>query len=125
MKEVIKIKEFVNKEKCDCGNVATWFYAPGGGSDEGQNYFCDNCVPRGCSCNWTYADKNAYGPEPLKEDLMPEGVEGKDWKWVVRAGDENMEEITLESRVWTNIDEQGREYPCCEFWYEEEGWDKT
>lgn len=121
MKKIQSVKEFANKEKCDCGNIATWCYMPGGGTD----YYCEQCVPRGCSCNWTYADKNAYGPEPLEEDLMPEGIEGKDWKWVIRKGDENMEEISLKDKVWTDLDENGQEYPCCEFWHSKDGWDKT
>jgi hypothetical protein len=36
------------KIKCNsCDNIATWMYMPGN-----ENYcYCDNCVPRGCSCN--------------------------------------------------------------------------
>ena len=35
------------KIKCDhCTRLATWQYEPG----DGESYYCDNCVPRGCSC---------------------------------------------------------------------------
>ena len=36
-----------NKEEiCDkCHNKAVWFYMPG------TEKYCDDCVPRGCSCN--------------------------------------------------------------------------
>jgi len=29
--------------------MATWFYMPG--SEGGDLFACDDCVPRGCSCN--------------------------------------------------------------------------
>jgi hypothetical protein len=28
-----------------------------------------------------------------------------------------------EKTHWCHIDEKGREYPCVEYWYDEEGWD--
>lgn len=98
----------MNKSLCDCGRVATWCYVPGyrGGSNP---YHCDDCVPRGCSCNHRYVSPDAYHP-PLDQPDLPEGEEGKDWKWV-------------ESGVWTHIDDQGREFPCVEHFYEQEGWD--
>lgn len=35
------------KEACIvCGELAIWAYGPKAGS------YCDNCVPRGCSCNF-------------------------------------------------------------------------
>jgi len=39
----------VNKElciKCKC-KIAVWTYLP----SEDDRYYCDDCVPRGCSCN--------------------------------------------------------------------------
>ena len=30
--------------KCPCGKKATWLYMPG------DSVACDDCVPRGCSC---------------------------------------------------------------------------
>lgn len=41
------------KIRCKCKNLAIWYYAPSSqGKLESQSYFCDNCVSRGCSCNW-------------------------------------------------------------------------
>ncbi len=42
-------------------------------------YYCDNCVPRGCSCN--------IDPDTLEEDK----------------------------------DHLGRLYPCCEYWFDDQG----
>ena len=86
------------KELCDCGEFGVWFYAPV--TDIKRNpYYCDDCVPRGCSCNHYHVDENVYSEEdqPIK--------------WIE------------EDKVWCSVDEQGREYPCCEYWYEEEGWE--
>jgi len=99
-----------NREVCDCGKIAVWDYMPGyfGG---GNSCSCDDCVPRGCSCNYRYVDVNSYHP-PLDNPDLPEGIEGQDWKWV----DE-------EKAIWTYIDEKGREYPCAEYTYDPEGWE--
>jgi hypothetical protein len=94
----------MNKELCDCGKVAVWDYMPGY-SGGGNSYSCDDCVPRGCSCNYTHIlDGDESGTDE------PEGIEGKDFIWI-------------DDDTWTNIDEQGREYPCAEYWYSEEGWE--
>ncbi len=99
----------VGKELCDCGKVAVWLYMPG--FKEGSPFFCEECVNRGCSCNHRYVSADAYYP-PLETPDTPEGVEGKDWKWLEPG------------KVWCHIDEEGREYPCCEYSYTEEGWEK-
>lgn len=99
----------LNKELCDCGKIATWVYMPGY-SGGGNPYSCDDCVHRGCGCNNYYVDVNAYHP-PLENPELPDGEEGKDWKWI---------EVGKE---WCYIDELGREYPCCEYEYEEDGWE--
>jgi hypothetical protein len=88
-------------EKCKCGNVAVWFYMPG------DSKYCDDCVSRGCSCNNYYVDVNAYHP-PLDSPELPEGVEGVDWKWID------------EGQVWCYVDKKGRQFPCCEFFYDED-----
>ena len=39
-----------NKYKCyKCNNMAVWYYMPA--PDSTNNYYCDTCVSRGCSCN--------------------------------------------------------------------------
>jgi len=61
----------MSKIKCvKCGKMAIWLYMPSGG-----NGYCDECVPRGCTC------------------------------------------------VGNQTDEYGRKLPCCEFGYDEEGFD--
>jgi hypothetical protein len=120
--QIKKVKDFLNKEKCECGKIAVWVYMP---AAAGENpYYCDDCVHRGCSCDWNYASKDAYSPTPLEEDYLPTGIEGVDWKWIVREKDEDFKEIK-KGEIWTSIDEKGREYPCCEYFYEEKGFDKN
>lgn len=114
-----------SKELCDCGKMAIWVYAPGF-SGGGNPYFCDDCISSpediGCSCNWNYCSKDAYQPA-LETDIEPEGVEGKDWRWVEFPGDDYMSKITKEDKVWQYLDEKGRPYPCAEYWYDEEGYE--
>ncbi len=96
------------KELCDCGKIGLWYYMPK--TDRKENHFyCDDCVHRGCSCNHYHVDVDAYHP-PLDEPELPTD-EDRPIKWIE------------EGKVWCHIDEQGREYPCCEYWYDENGWD--
>lgn len=88
------------KEHCGCRKIAVWCYMPGF-ANGGSPYFCDECVHRGCSCNHRYID----GPD------LPEGEEGKDWIWI-------------EDGVWTNVDENGKEFPCAEYDYDPDGYER-
>ena len=102
--------------------MAVWLYMPGY-SGGGNPFSCDECVvspedKNGCSCNWNYAKPQ----DGLPTDL-PEGIEGKDWRWVVSEEDEGMGVITKEDGYWVNLDEKGRPYPCVEYEYSEEGFD--
>lgn len=96
------------KELCDCGKVATWVYMPGY-SNGGNSYSCDDCVPRGCDCNHRYTDVNAYHP-PLERPELPSKSD-EPYVWIE------------EGKVWTHVDEEGRQFPCCEYDHEKEGWD--
>lgn len=118
---IIKVKEFLNKEKCQCGAIAFWLYMPGAANE--NSFYCDDCVDRGCDCEWNAVSKDAYGPTPLEEDYLPTGIEGVDWKWVIRPATENMSEVK-KGEYWVSIDKKGREYPCCEYMYDENGFDK-
>jgi hypothetical protein len=82
----------MSKELCKCGSLAVWDYLPG------NSYYCDNCVPRGCSCNYHHNE-------------LPD-IEDYPFKWV----DDN---------TWVRVDEQGREYPCVEYDYDCDGFDNT
>ena len=81
----------MHKFKCIvCESVPEkgWYYMPEVG--DGIDYFyCDDCVPRGCSC----------GSE-LKEGIDIDSEEAKDPK-----------------NYFQLKDEKGREYPCCEYFW--------
>lgn len=69
-----------NKEFCKkCGAVAVWLYMPG------TSTYCDDCVPRGCSCNLR-----------PKDNLTEEELDNPNNWYELR-------------------DEQGKLLPCCEF----------
>lgn len=109
-----------NKEKCDCGKMAVWYYMPSTDSNNFNPYSCDDCIStpesQPCSCNYNYT-KGEFAEE------LPKGVEGKDWRWVTHPGSEHMGQITKEEGIFINLDEKGRPYPCCEYDYDEEGYD--
>lgn len=99
------------KHLCDCGKIAQWYYMPS--TDKEYNkYHCDDCISspddEGCSCNWRYLLVDAQEPE------IPSGIEGEDWRWVPNH---------KESGAWQYLDEKGRPYPCCEYDFQEEGYD--
>lgn len=73
----------MNIKCCKCNLMATWWYMPG---DAINCFYCDKCVPRGCSCNREY-DENG---NIIKE----------------------------------YFDDIGRSLPCCEYDYDENGYDK-
>jgi hypothetical protein len=60
----MKIKKIV-KIRCDIchSNIAKWEYLP-----RGYSYYCDDCVPRGCSCN---VDENGIEDKDNKGRLLP------------------------------------------------------
>ena len=96
------------KELCDCGKTATWVYLPGYSSKENP-YSCDDCVPRGCDCNHRHVDVSAYHPA-LERPEIP-GKEDEPYVWIE------------EGKVWTHVDDKGRQFPCCEYDHDEDGWE--
>ena len=101
----------MSKELCNCGSVAIWCYMPGY-SNSANPHYCDKCVPRGCDCGHEYVNSESYHPA-LEGKNLPDSdsEEGVDWKWIEPY------------KVWCYLDEEGREYPCCEFLYDEDGWE--
>lgn len=98
-------------EKCDCGKKAVWIYMPG--FREGSPFFCDDCVNRGCSCNeYSVVPEHYHPPGGIHPTLEDDGIEGVNWKWT-----------NEEKTSWCHIDEKGREWPCCEYEYDEEGFE--
>jgi hypothetical protein len=98
-----------NKELCECGEMANWIYMPGFSNGDSP-FFCDDCVNRGCTCNHHYVKTDAYFP-PLDNQMWPT-KEDEPFKWIEK------------NIIWCRLDEKGREYPCCEYDYDEEGFDK-
>lgn len=97
------------KYRCiDCGVIPKkgWFYMPS--TEDNKDYFyCDNCVPRGCSCMRELKDGIDYDS---KEAENPENY-------------------------YDQLDEKGRKLPCIEYWFADneseteqnypiEGWEK-
>jgi len=96
-----KINSMKKKHLCNCGKLATWWYMPGY-SGGGDPFHCDDCVPRGCTCNHKYL-KEDYDNNPTEEE--------EPIKWI------------RENEVWTRVDEKGREQPCCEYSCDEDGYE--
>lgn len=80
---------------CLCGKKAVWSYMPSNWS------YCEDCVPRGCSCTRNYCDEQSKLDELYES---PPTDPNHKWKWLEENG------------IWVSLDEQGREYPCCEYW---------
>lgn len=100
------------KQPCSkCNKMAVWLYLPAHSNDteEWEDYFCDEHVPRGCNCN-LYPIEILLEHETLIE--MPEGKEGLDWKWKEK------------DVSYIELDGEGRELPCIEYLYDEKGFDK-
>jgi len=78
----------MHKFKCiECGKRPEkgWMYVPG--SDD--HFYCDDCVPRGCSCN-----------DELKDGIDFDSKEAED-----------------PINYYRPVDEKGRQSPCCEFFW--------
>ena len=94
----------MNKHLCECGQEAVWCLMSGYG------YYCDNCVLRGCTCNNRYVQEDGKYCGMEGEEGFPE--DATSWKWLE------------EGKIWCSVDEQGREWPCCEYDYDKEGYEK-
>lgn len=99
-----------NKIKCcKCNNIALWFYAPS--SSEEDAFYCEEHVPRGCSCN-QYHLSEFFDIDNNSNYIF--------WNKNLNSF---TNEQTSESAYYEPVDEQGRRFPCCEYWYDEDGWD--
>jgi len=93
------------KELCKCGKMAVYIYMPGyEGKKKEDSFFCEDCISSpdddGCSCNYHYCEYE-----------QPQGVEGKDWRWIDK------------DRSWIKLDDRGRPYSCVEYDYDKDGYD--
>lgn len=99
--------------KCDiCGKTATWLYMPGG------RFYCDDCVPRGCSCNVDNLDMGE--PEQTTNPIMwwPHNIKEED---LYHGGSLHRDSNSFYYEI---LDEDGRRSPCCEYDYSEEGFEE-
>ena len=100
----------MTNELCSCGKKAVWCYMPGFSSGDSP-YFCDDCVPRGCECNYEYLKEDAFHP-PLNEPNLPTGEENVDWKWIEK------------DVCWAPLTHKQREYPCGEYDFDPDGYER-
>lgn len=102
-----------NKIKCQVCNKkdAVWCYMPG--HSNGIDMFCDDCVPRGCSCN-VYS----IAEFPLKGD------DNTNYVFWSADIDDCSNKRNDNSFYYEPVDEKGRRYPCCEYFYDEDGFEK-
>lgn len=99
------------KKKCSVCKTkdAEWLYEPMG---DRKNFFCDDCVPRGCTCNIDFLEygepldnKNLiyYTKEDLKDGYPDDNVGSKERK--------------EDSIAYEELDDKGRKEPCQEYSY--------
>lgn len=115
-------EQVLEKESCKCGYLATWCYMP---CSTGNPYYCDSCVPRGCSCSIVSFSMEAYlGVKPAGSGILEELIERKAKFRVNDSMIGGEESHYLSHKYIVELDNEGREEPCVEFWYSEAGWEK-
>lgn len=103
-------------KKCSCCNkIATWIYMPSG---DGKRWYCDDCVPRGCTCNLHDLNFNGNPNEKTKTIWWSKDAYDKQWKEDDTVSLESLatKERMPDSFYYEYVDEKGRRSPCCEFW---------
>jgi hypothetical protein len=127
---------FFKKEiciNCNSGKVVKWCYMPGY-SDKRyvlNDYHCEDCVPRGCSCNnidFKDIDKNNLNKEKFKAINYGSKIHerGKELEIIedqntIKVLANNLTEKQLSNFELVPLDNNGKEFPCCEYFYEENG----
>ena len=87
---------------------AVWLYMPG--HNDGNDFFCDDCVPRGCSCNQYAVEEFGFNNKSNSNYIF--------WnKELTKSTDT----ITNDTFYYEPVDEYYRRYPCCEYYYVEDG----
>ena len=134
---------------CKCKvNLALWLYMPSDREDTKieDNFFCDECVLRGCSCNDIQV--NYYEFEDDLEELnhqanyirnlinqdqyimlnygKVEHYKGEELEIqkdmnIIRNVVNNVTNEQLRHFSFKPLDGKGREYPCCEYHYDVQG----
>lgn len=91
MKRKVQNQKGKFKFKClKCGKIPKrgWYYMPDT-QDSIDYFYCDNCVPRGCSCNMELNEGISY----------------------------NSKEATDPNNYHALLDKKNRELPCCEYFF--------
>lgn len=110
----------VIKETCSCGEIATWFYASS--SSRPNPYYCDECVPRGCECNWhSVSDDTDINISDFSANRQPTD-DDMPWKWITHKKHPIYGSIK-KGKIWVYLDEKNREYPCGDYIHDENGFD--
>jgi hypothetical protein len=113
----------VKIHKCSkCNKSATWFYLP---ATRGKFYFCDDCVPRGCTCNVDdidmaepdkeFNDRTIWWSKEAYHKCINEKLDPIEFCTRDRQSDSYYYEI---------LDENGRREPCVEFDYSPHGYER-
>ena len=101
-----------NKIKCQVCNKkdAVWCYMPG--HSNGIDLFCDDCVPRGCTCNQYHIDE-------FNKMIVIE----QNYLFWDKLREHSTNRITNDTVYFEPLDEENRRYPCCEYLYDEDGFE--
>lgn len=107
----------MKKNNCKCGKLAVWAYMPSGHE---HPFYCDDCVidkdSLGCTCNW-HDTKGEFAEKP-------EGAEGIDWAWIDAEKAKKCKYSEVKPKqYWQKLQPNGKPWPCCEYWKDEEGFD--
>lgn len=99
----------LRKHRCSkCNKIAVWLYMP---SSNGRHFFCDDCVPRGCTCN--VDNISEFGEPSSKQKVI----------WWTKIGEEYTFNRPKNAFYYEILDEKNRRFPCCEYEYDREGYD--
>ena len=105
--------------RCSCCNEkAVWLYMPG---NKGKIYFCDNCVPRGCSCNllnlseFPKSNNGITSTMYWDDDAVNEYINNN----ITNSEFEKLGSLERKdnSTYYEILDDYGRREPCCEYDY--------
>lgn len=107
-----------DKIKCsECDNIAQWCYLPNCDVETLKGFYCDECVPRGCTCN--ILDFELFGEPDENKNV---GFYDKDEK---NFDEKDMYKERKDSTFYYEyLDEKCRRFPCCEYDYSEDGFEK-
>ena len=94
----------MKKIRCvNCGKkMAVWILMSSSSKDFHSGFFCDDCVPRGCSCNSEPIDGNFDNPNPDNWEQLKD-VQGRllpcyEWSYEEKGFDP-LEEVFSEDEL--------------------------